>query len=166
MMKILKWHRASYSWVSQDDIQDFIECFEMHASQSQNPKRRKVDLETKIQLALNAIPGFCPSGWPKEAINPKSGPARTSQEPNVDLDEPCVVCRSLEEDDKCLICDSCSMNLHFFCIGLSSIPDGAWICPWCEQGFVLNTKQVFSFGAKRPEPKLHAHTHHHFWDKS
>jgi hypothetical protein len=137
----LNWFgRATYSWVKEEDIQDFIQLFDIHANQKcQNFKRRKIDLDKKIKLALNAIPDFRPKGWLSDSDFVPELPVHDVITP----EEPCVVCNSLDDEDKCLICDNCNMCLHYFCIGLAAIPDGAWICPWCAQGHILKSIEVF-----------------------
>jgi hypothetical protein len=136
-------YRATYSWIKEEDIQDFIQLFDVHAYQKcQNVKRRKIDLDKKIKLALKAIPDFRPNGW----IQGSKFVSESQAHPliNRPIDEnPCIVCNSLDDEDKCLICDNCDMCLHYFCIGLAAIPDGAWICPWCAQGHELKSSEVF-----------------------
>ena len=109
-------------------------------------KRKKADLERRIKLALAAIPGFCPRGWSAETPSATVAGVQIvpQDETLINFDQPCVICDSLDDDDKCLICDNCCVNLHYFCIALTSVPDGAWICPWCAQGIRLDTEQVIS----------------------
>ena len=42
-------------------------------------------------------------------------------------------CHEREDDDEeCWIgCDTCVRWFHYHCVGLSSIPDGFWSCPYC-----------------------------------
>jgi hypothetical protein len=97
-------------------------------------------LDKKIKLALNAIPDFRPKGWlPNSNFVPGSPVHDVAV---LTHEDPCVVCTSLDDEDKCLICDNCDMCLHFYCIGLAAIPDGAWICPWCAQGHKLKSSEV------------------------
>ena len=93
---------------------------------------------------MRAIPGFRPEGWCPDP-NMACDTLDQDIEPAIDFDQPCPVCGSLEAEDKCLICDNCCLNVHYFCIGLSSVPEGAWICPWCSQGIAFNTEKVLDF---------------------
>ena len=45
----------------------------------------------------------------------------------------CAVCTLEVDEDKLLICDKCDFNMcHTYCMDLDSVPEGEWLCPWCE----------------------------------
>jgi hypothetical protein len=103
-------------------------------------KRTGIDVQKKIRLALNAIPGFKPDGWSSESH--KRSIQNVDSEGKSNFDQPCLVCESNDQEDMALLCDNCDMCMHFFCIGLKSVPCGAWICPWCEQAVPVQTEEV------------------------
>ena len=65
------------------------------------------------------------------------------------LDQPCAVCGSSDADDSCLLCDTCDLAVHFGCIGLHSVPQGDWSCPWCVKQTVPSSKEVSVFDTHR-----------------
>jgi hypothetical protein len=58
------------------------------------------------------------------------------------LDQPCIVCSSLEGAEKCLVCDKSNLAIHYCCIGLSCVPSGDWCCPWCVKKTKPSIKEV------------------------
>ena len=49
-----------------------------------------------------------------------------------DNDDVCYMCGSLRDPENLLICDRCQRNYcHFYCCGLSKIPEGNWYCSPC-----------------------------------
>ena len=62
------------------------------------------------------------------------------------LNQPCLVCGSLDDADSCLLCDRCDLATHYACVGLSSVPSGDWLCPWCQK----NTKPTNREVTKQP----------------
>lgn len=47
--------------------------------------------------------------------------------------EECGVCggSTVDCDDEVLLCDGCEVEVHLTCTGLSSIPEGDWMCRTC-----------------------------------
>lgn len=50
----------------------------------------------------------------------------------------CIICKESTFEDDCdgkrvLLCDGCNAETHLDCVGLTSIPKGAWYCPPCKQ---------------------------------
>ena len=43
----------------------------------------------------------------------------------------CSVCKDPHDDDKMLFCDSCDRGYHTYCVSLSSLPKGRWVCHLC-----------------------------------
>ena len=47
-------------------------------------------------------------------------------------DDKCLICGKSDNTSELLVCDRCDFRIcHTTCVGLSSIPDGDWICPEC-----------------------------------
>ena len=44
-----------------------------------------------------------------------------------------IECHEREDDDEeyWIGCDTCVRWFHYHCVGLTSIPDGFWSCPYC-----------------------------------
>lgn len=53
-----------------------------------------------------------------------------------DEDVICDVCRSPDSEDgnEMVFCDSCNICVHQACYGITSIPDGSWVCRTCAMG--------------------------------
>ncbi|MCJ1307395.1 hypothetical protein MMC25_001041 [Agyrium rufum] len=52
-----------------------------------------------------------------------------------DLEEeskPCPICGEDDNEEVLLLCDGCDMGYHTYCIGLDSVPLGAWFCETCS----------------------------------
>ena len=58
------------------------------------------------------------------------------------LDTPCIICRSCADDENCLLCDGCELCMHTYCIDLSAISDGTWLCPWCTKNLPFKSQEV------------------------
>lgn len=43
----------------------------------------------------------------------------------------CTLCNDPHDEDKMLFCDECDRGYHSFCVGLTQIPIGRWICDKC-----------------------------------
>lgn len=43
----------------------------------------------------------------------------------------CNQCGQLHDEDKMMFCDKCDRGYHTYCVGLSTIPDGHWVCALC-----------------------------------
>jgi hypothetical protein len=42
-----------------------------------------------------------------------------------------AVCELCRDGGEVLICDGCEGYYHGGCVGLSDVPEGEWLCPWC-----------------------------------
>ena len=42
----------------------------------------------------------------------------------------CDQCHDPADEEKMLFCDFCDRGYHTYCVGLRSIPDGRWNCPF------------------------------------
>jgi hypothetical protein len=45
----------------------------------------------------------------------------------------CEICKLSNHHAQMLLCDACGTGWHTYCIGLSSIPHGYYVCPTCNQ---------------------------------
>ncbi|KAK1769366.1 hypothetical protein QBC33DRAFT_557412 [Phialemonium atrogriseum] len=73
------------------------------------------EVEDKKQVAE-----FDPQAWLDE--NPEEEELDTT---------PCPVCNAADQEDLLLLCDGCDTPYHTYCIGLDSVPHGAWFCMEC-----------------------------------
>ncbi len=64
------------------------------------------------------------------------------------LEAPCVICEANEDEANSLLCDSCDMCMHSYCISLACIPDGQWVCPWCARSQAVDTPEVLQLLSK------------------
>lgn len=46
----------------------------------------------------------------------------------------CSQCGDPTHEDKMMFCDKCDRGYHTFCVGLTDIPTGNWLCPTCSAG--------------------------------
>ncbi|KAI1101978.1 hypothetical protein F4804DRAFT_280850 [Jackrogersella minutella] len=44
---------------------------------------------------------------------------------------PCPICERADHEDVLLLCDSCDVPYHTYCVGLDSVPRGHWFCLEC-----------------------------------
>ena len=44
----------------------------------------------------------------------------------------CDYCRLGDDDELLLLCDACDLGAHTYCVGLESVPHGAWYCELCR----------------------------------
>ncbi|XP_062507602.1 PHD finger protein 10-like [Corticium candelabrum] len=45
----------------------------------------------------------------------------------------CMLCNDPHDDDKMLFCDECDRGYHTFCVGLTRLPTGQWVCDNCPK---------------------------------
>nr|VZI06096.1 unnamed protein product [Spirometra erinaceieuropaei] len=64
--------------------------------------------------------------------------------PEVEDTTACEICHSQEDEENLLLCDGCDRGYHTYCLHppLSSIPEGDWFCPECENGSPTATPQL------------------------
>lgn len=43
----------------------------------------------------------------------------------------CAQCGQPHDEDRMMFCDRCDRGYHTYCVGLSTIPDGHWVCALC-----------------------------------
>ena len=58
------------------------------------------------------------------------------------LNQPYLVCGSPDDADSCLLRDRCDLATHYACVGLSSVPSGDWLCPWCQKNTKPTNREV------------------------
>ncbi|KAK2753253.1 hypothetical protein FQN54_007944 [Arachnomyces sp. PD_36] len=46
--------------------------------------------------------------------------------------QPCPVCGRDDNEDLLLLCDSCDVPTHTYCVGLDDVPRGPWHCEQCQ----------------------------------
>lgn len=44
----------------------------------------------------------------------------------------CDYCRLGDDDELLMLCDACDVGAHTYCVGLESVPHGAWYCELCR----------------------------------
>lgn len=52
-----------------------------------------------------------------------------------EISTPCPVCGRDDHEEVLLLCDGCDTAYHTHCIGLESVPEGAWFCMECVSLF-------------------------------
>ena len=45
----------------------------------------------------------------------------------------CITCSKSTEEEMMMFCDKCDRGYHTFCVGLTDIPTGKWVCRLCGQ---------------------------------
>ncbi|XP_059555785.1 PHD finger protein 10 isoform X2 [Myotis daubentonii] len=45
----------------------------------------------------------------------------------------CIICGQPHHEEEMMFCDVCDRGYHTFCVGLSAIPSGRWICDCCQR---------------------------------
>ena len=78
----------------------------------------------------------------------------------------CTLCNDPHDEDKMLFCDECDRGYHSFCVGLTQIPIGRWICDKCgmcasclkrvpgPEGSAAKWKHEFTVPAAGEEPQF------------
>ncbi|EJW78961.1 hypothetical protein WUBG_10130, partial [Wuchereria bancrofti] len=52
----------------------------------------------------------------------------------------CTICEKPDNEDAMMFCDRCDRGYHTFCVGLSTPPNGNWICSsFCSEHNVTAT---------------------------
>lgn len=56
------------------------------------------------------------------------------QEQQEEIDQPCPICGTQEDEDQLLLCDACNAPYHTYCLDppLDHIPEGNWFCYECR----------------------------------
>ncbi|KAK3368075.1 hypothetical protein B0H63DRAFT_68326 [Podospora didyma] len=80
---------------------------------------RSRKIEDKKQVAEFDPRAFDPRAWQDEAEEEESNT------------NPCPVCNTADQEEILLLCDGCDAAYHTTCIGLDSVPAGAWFCMEC-----------------------------------
>lgn len=44
----------------------------------------------------------------------------------------CSHCSQSHDDDKMMFCDRCDRGFHTYCVNVSQVPEGSWLCKGCE----------------------------------
>ncbi|CAK0889356.1 unnamed protein product, partial [Prorocentrum cordatum] len=76
-------------------------------------------------------------------------------------DEACRLCNSADDEAAMLLCDGrnglCNAPYHYYCLGLQSIPEGAWYCPPCHAALLTGKGPETGHNRSRsPSPALPA----------
>lgn len=68
----------------------------------------------------------------------------SESESDDDDENPCAHCYSNKRPDMVLLCDTCDAAYHTLCLRppLLNIPEGDWICPYCQQLELINSLQT------------------------
>ncbi len=78
----------------------------------------------------------------------------------------CTLCNDPHDEDKMLFCDECDRGYHSFCVGLTQIPIGRWICDKCgmcasclkrvpgPEGSAAKWKHEFTVPAEGEDPQF------------
>ena len=78
----------------------------------------------------------------------------------------CTLCNDPHDEDKMLFCDECDRGYHSFCVGLTQIPIGRWICDKCgmcasclkrvpgPEGSAAKWKHEFTIPGEGGEPQF------------
>ena len=45
----------------------------------------------------------------------------------------CSICSQAHDDDKMMFCDRCDRGFHTYCVNVSQVPEGAWLCKTCTE---------------------------------
>ena len=45
----------------------------------------------------------------------------------------CSVCSSAQDDEKMMFCDRCDRGFHTYCVNMSKVPEGSWLCKTCTE---------------------------------
>ena len=65
----------------------------------------------------------------------------------------CLAClTNKEEIDHLILCDGCGHGFHLECLGLTTTPPGAWLCPWC-----VGEPEAFPTDVCRTHPLRYLH---------
>ena len=128
---------------NEDSVQDFKEQSEVQSEQTCYKKRKVLELNRGNE---NALSGFQlrEHNSKKLQLDTFSLVKKHGYHQHL-LESPCVICRANEDEENSLLCDCCDMCVHSYCISLSCIPDGQWICPWCTRSQTIESRQVFYF---------------------
>lgn len=45
----------------------------------------------------------------------------------------CSKCNNPHDEDKMMFCDRCDRGFHTYCVGMSQVPTGSWLCKPCSE---------------------------------
>jgi len=65
----------------------------------------------------------------------------------------CVVCDIEKDEENLLFCDRCDRGFHTHCVGLESIPKGAWTCNICRPFEEEYQAQILEYKNKKNKGK-------------
>lgn len=110
---------------------DMDDC-DLHWLEAANDKRCQMNLpsieEDVMEQIMEELESQCYCGM-QDAINSEAVLGI-----EYDEDVICDVCRSPDSEDgnEMVFCDSCDICVHQACYGITSIPDGSWLCRTCS----------------------------------
>ncbi|KAK5654090.1 hypothetical protein OQA88_7521 [Cercophora sp. LCS_1] len=64
---------------------------------------------------------------------------------------PCPLCGESDREELLLLCDSCDMPYHTYCIGLEGVPDGSFFCFECSEALGVECVAPSGPSVQRPE---------------
>ncbi|XP_065055748.1 remodeling and spacing factor 1-like [Rhopilema esculentum] len=127
-------------------MEDFEQLIENLKKKSElNPKdvalmKRKERVEIRRAKKQETLAKKKGKGKSKAAKKRKDGSESDSDEND---DNPCARCFSNKRPDLVLLCDKCDAAYHTLCLRppLMSIPEGDWLCPYCQQLVLIDVLQ-------------------------
>ena len=75
----------------------------------------------------------------------------------------CMTCKSATDEENLMFCDNCDRGYHSYCVGMTEIPSGRWVCEICgdcvsclkmEKELSGEWKQEFTRPRDKTEPKF------------
>jgi hypothetical protein len=137
-----------FSRIDKEEVHDFKSSFHKYVNQECSDTL-KTELARKLSLAFLEFPDQSPKDLKSESVEKNEFDStdqrsKGAKRAPLNLDEPCAVCRSDEDEENCLLCDRCDLCMHTYCVGLCYVPDGTWNCPWCDKSYTFDSQEVRS----------------------
>ena len=70
----------------------------------------------------------------EKKVSRRVASASNSDDDSSDDDIVCCKCNKNKDDEKVLLCETCDLAYHTYCVGLRRVPIGDWSCPKCQAG--------------------------------
>ena len=80
----------------------------------------------------------------------------------------CMTCKSATDEENLMFCDNCDRGYHSYCVGMSEIPSGRWVCEICgdcvsclrfKKDYGGLWKEEFTRPREKTEPKKYLQKH-------
>ena len=144
--------KSSRPAAKSDRVKSSTEVAPREAPPASTEEARFAKADSSSQRAVASAKRTVGRGRDDESSLIHSGPRDPNGLPEDD-DKPCALCGSTEDGETCMLCDSCDVAAHTGCLGLKSVPDGDWACPWCENHVTFQSVKVCSaLVSFRPAP--------------